>query len=99
MSNGDMLNTIKKLVESGDDFTVKQYRMMSLSGMVELGDSIKGLEGEIAKGEKKDLLLGTAVEHVKKDITRLEGKSNRNDTIVGIGTLVGSIIGFVFGSK
>lgn len=32
-------------------------------------------------------------------IKKLEGKSNRNDIIVGIGTVVGSIVGFFFGDK
>jgi hypothetical protein len=34
-----------------------------------------------------------------EDIKRLEGKSNRNDAIVGAGTIIGSIIGFFFGGK
>ena len=32
-----------------------------------------------------------------KDIERLEEKSNRNDAIVGIGTIIGTIAGVIFG--
>ena len=49
MSNGDMLKTIKNLIEDGDPFTAKQFQTMSLTGMVELGDSIKDLRDEIKK--------------------------------------------------
>ena len=41
MSNGEMLKDIKKLIESVEDFTVKQYRNLTLTGMVELGDTLK----------------------------------------------------------
>ena len=100
MSNGKMLHTIKKLIEDGDPFTAKQYQTMSLAGMVELGDSIKSLTGEIK--EVKDDAQSRICPEVKqaaKDIERLETKSNRNDTIVGIGTVIGSVVGFFFGTK
>jgi len=100
MSNGDMLHTIKELIESGDDFTVKQYRVMSLTGMVELGEDIKEVRDEIKKVDSAaQARICPAVIQAQKDIVKLEGKSNRNDTIVGIGTVIGSVIGFVFGNK
>ena len=100
MSNGKMLNQIKELIESGDDFTVKQYRVLSLSGMVELGENIEGLKGDIDKVEQKALSrVCPEVKQTIRDIEKLERKSNRNDTIVGIGTVVGSVVGFIFGNK
>lgn len=33
------------------------------------------------------------------NIEKLEKKSNRNDFIVGVGTIIGSVIGFIFGSE
>ena len=35
----------------------------------------------------------------KDNIERLEAKSNRNDAIVGVGTIIGSVVGFIFGNK
>ena len=100
MSNGDMLKDIKELIASGDDFTVKQYRILSLSGMVQLGDSIKDIRDDIKKvDEKASVRVCPEVLQAQKDIVKLEGKSNRNDVIVGIGTVIGSIGGFIFGSK
>ena len=100
MSNGDMLHTIKELIESGDDFTVKQYRILSLSGMVELGENITALKKEITVVDKDaQSRICPEVNQAIKDIERLEKKSNRNDTIVGVGTIIGSIVGFVFGNK
>ena len=32
-------------------------------------------------------------------IKKLDEKSNRNDVIVGAGTIIGSVIGFIFGNK
>ncbi len=32
-------------------------------------------------------------------IEKLETKSNRNDVIVGVGTIIGSVVGFIFGNK
>ena len=34
-----------------------------------------------------------------KAIKALEAKSNRNDTIVGVGTIIGSVVGFIFGKE
>ena len=100
MSNGDMLKTIKNLVESGDDFTVKQYRVMSLTGMVELGDKIESLQGEIKQVDKSaQARVCKEVVQAGKDIERLEKKSNRNDTVVGFATVLGTIAGLIFGNK
>ena len=100
MSNGDMLKTIKELIESGDDFSVKQYRIMSLTGMVELGEDIKDVRHEINKVDKAaQARVCEPVKQAKIDIGKLEGKSNRNDFIVGFGTIVGSVVGFIFGNK
>ena len=100
MSNGKMLNDIKKLIESGEDFTVKQYRVLTLSGMVELGDSIENLRGDIRKVDDKAMTrICPEVTQAARDIVRLEAKSNRVDAIVGVGTVIGSVIGFFFGSK
>ena len=100
MSNGDMLNTIKELIESGEDFTVKQYRVMSLTGMVELGEDIKEVRDEIKKVDNAaQERVCPAVTQAVIDIGKLEKKSNRNDTIVGVGTITGSILGFIFGNK
>lgn len=44
--------------------------------------------------------LAAEVERIRdEDIQRLEDKSNRNDAIVGIGTIIGSVIGFLFGGR
>ncbi len=100
MSNGDMLNTIKKLIESGEDFTVKQYRLMSLTGLVELGADIKDVRDEIKKvDDAAQERVCPAVTQAIKDIDKLEGKSNRNDIFVGIGTIMGTIGGILFGNK
>ena len=100
MSNGDMLKTIKALIESGEDFTVKQYRVMSLTGMVELGADIKEVRDEISKvDEAAQDRICPAVVQAQKDIKKLEGKSNRNDVLVTLATAISGVIGFVFGSK
>jgi len=100
VSNGDMLKDIKELIASGDDFTVKQYRILSLSGMVQLGDSIKDIRDDIKKvDDKASERVCPAVLQAQKDITKMEDKSNRNDVIVGIMTGIGTAIGFVFGTK
>lgn len=100
MSNGSMIKDIKTLIESGDDFTAKQYRILSLSGMVELGEDMKAVRDEINKVDKAaQARVCKDVIQAQKDIKKLEEKSNRNDTIVGIGTIVGSVVGFVFGNK
>ena len=100
MSNGDMLNTVKKLIESGDPFTAKQFQTMSLTGMVELGEDIKEVRDEINKVDKAaQARICPAVLQAQKDIEKMEGKSNRNDFIVGFGTIVGSVVGFIFGNK
>ena len=98
--SGDILKSIKKLVESGDDFTVKQYRIMSLTGMVELGEDIQDVRKEIKKvDDAAQARICPAVIQAQKDIGKIEKKSNRNDFIVGIGTIVGSVVGFIFGNK
>jgi len=100
MSNGNMIKDIKQLIESGEDFTAKQYRVLSLSGMVELGEGLKEVRNEIAKVDSAaQARICPAVEQAQKDIDRLEGKSNRNDVIVGIGTVLGTVGGFIFGNK
>jgi len=100
MSNGNMLVDIKKLIESGEDFTVKQYRILSLSGMVELGEGLKEVRNEIAKVDSAaQARICPAVEQAQKDIDKLEGKSNRNDVFVGVGTILGTIGGILFGNK
>ena len=100
MSNGTMLHTIKKLIEDGDDFTVKQFRTMTLTGMVELGENISEMRGEIKQvNSDAQSRICPEVKQAQIDIGKLEKKSNRSDTIVGVGTVIGSVIGFVFGSK
>ena len=100
MSNGDMLKTIKNLIDDGDPFTAKQFQTMSLTGMVELGDNIKNLSDEINKVDTAaQNRVCPAVLQTQKDIEKLEGKSNRNDVIVGVGTVLGTIGGFLFGTK
>ena len=100
MSIGDMLKTIKNLIEDGDPFTAKQFQTMSLTGMVELGDSIKDIRDEIKKvDEAAQDRICPAVEQAQKDIEKLEGKSNRNDVLVTLATAISGVIGFVFGSK
>ena len=100
MSNGEMLKDIKKLIESGEDFSVKQYRILTLSGMVELGDSLKAVIGEIDKvNSAAQTRICPEVKQAVIDIGKLETKSNRNDAYVGIGTVFGTIAGILFGSK
>lgn len=100
MSNGDMLNTIKKLIESGDDFSVKQYRILSLSGMVELGEGLEDVRDEIKKvDDAAQERICPAVIQAGKDIEKLEGKSNRNDILVTLATGISGVIGFIFGNK
>ena len=100
MSNGDMLKDIKTLIESGDDFTVKQYRILSLSGMVQLGDDIKTLRSEIQASESKAMTrVCPEVKQAAIDIKKLEDKSNRNDILVTLATAISGTIGFIFGGK
>jgi len=100
MSNGEMLKDIKKLIESGEDFTVKQYRILTLSGMVELGDTLKEVIGEIDKvNSAAQTRICPEVKQAAVDIQKLETKSNRNDAYVGIGTVFGTIAGILFGNK
>jgi len=93
MSSGDMLKDIKELIASGDDFSVKQYRILSLSGMIELGDKMDEIEAAAMERHCP------ALEQVEKDVARLEKKSNRNDGYVTIATIVGSITAAIFGSR
>jgi len=100
MSNGNMLKDIKNLIASGDDFTVKQYRILSLSGMVELGDNINDLRDDIKKvDEKASVRVCPEVLQAQKDIVKLEGKSNRNDGLVTIAGIAGAITAAIFGGK
>ena len=100
MSNGNMLKDIKNLIASGDDFTVKQYRILSLSGMVELGDNINDLRDDIKKvDEKASVRVCPEVLQSQKDIVKLEGKSNRNDGLVTIAGIAGAITAAIFGGK
>ena len=100
MSNGDMLKDIKELIASGDDFSVKQYRILSLSGMVQLGDSIKDIRDDIKKvDEKASVRVCPEVLQAQKDIVKLEGKSNRNDGLVTIAGIADAITAAIFGGK
>jgi len=100
MGNGDMLKDIKELIASGDDFSVKQYRILSLSGMVQLGDSIKDIRDDIKKvDEKASVRVCPEVLQAQKDIVKLEGKSNRNDGLVTIAGIAGAITAAIFGGK
>ena len=100
MGNGDMLKDIKELIASGDDFTVKQYRVLSLSGMVQLGDNIKELRDEVkAVDEKAMIRVCPEVIQANKDIGKLEKKSNRNDGYVTLATIAASITAAIFGGK
>lgn len=100
MSNGDMLKTIKNLIEDGDPFTAKQFQTMSLTGMVELGDNIKNLSNEIKKVDgAAQSRICPEVKQAAIDIGKLETKSNRMDTLVGAGTILGTIAGVLFGTK
>jgi len=100
MSNGDMLKDIKELIASGDDFSVKQYRILSLSGMVQLGDSIKDIRDDIKKvDEKASVRVCPEVIQAQKDIVKLEKKSNRNDGYVTLATIAASITAAIFGSR
>jgi len=100
MSNGDMLKDIKELIASGDDFSVKQYRILSLSGMVQLGDNINDLRDDIKKvDEKASVRVCPEVLQAQKDIVKLEGKSNRNDGLVTIAGIAGAITAAIFGGK
>ena len=100
MSNGDMLKDIRELIASGDDFSVKQYRILSLSGMVQLGDNINDLRDDIKKvDEKASVRVCPEVLQAQKDIVKLEGKSNRNDGLVTIAGIAGAITAAIFGGK
>ena len=100
MSNGNMLVDIKKLIESGEDFTVKQYRILSLSGMVELGDAIKEMGQKITTVDTAaKTRVCPAVIEAQKDIDKLEGRSDKRDVLVGAGTILGTIAGVIFGNK
>ena len=100
MSNGEMLKDIKDLIASGEDFTVKQYRILTLSGMVEMGDKIDALNSEMANVDEKAMSrICPAVETAQADIEKLERKSGRMDTLVGAGTILGTIAGLIFGNK
>jgi len=100
MSNGEMLKDIKKLIESGEDFSVKQYRILTLSGMVELGDTLKEVIGEIDKvNSAAQTRICPEVKQAVIDIGKLETRSNRMDALVGAGTVFGTIAGFLFGNK
>jgi len=75
MSNGDMLKDIKELIASGDDFSVKQYRILSLSGMVQLGDSIKDIRDDIKKvDDKASERVCPEVLQAQKDIVKVGRK-------------------------
>ena len=100
MSNGDMLNTVKKLIESGDPFTAKQFQTMSLTGMVELGEDIKEVRDEINKVDKAaQARICPAVLQAQKDIGKLEKKSTRNNLLVTLATGISGVVGFIFGNK
>ncbi|HDD61479.1 MAG TPA: hypothetical protein ENF22_02980 [Chloroflexi bacterium] len=95
-----MIKEIKQLIESGDDFTAKQFRILSLSGMVELGEAIEDVRNEIKKVDAAaQARVCPKVLQAQRDIERLEGKSNRNDVIVAFGTIIGSIVGVFVGNK
>ena len=100
MSNGEMLKNIKELIESGDDFTAKQYRILTLSGIIEIGGMIHELREEIKVVDDKAMTrICPAVEQAQKDIGKLEAKSNRNDLMVTIAAIAGSIGAAIFGSE
>lgn len=100
MSNGSMLKDIKDLIESGESFTTKQYQVLSLSGMVELGDEIKDVRAELKNvNTAAQTRVCPEVAQAQKDIEDLEKKSNRMDTLVGAGTILGTIAGLIFGNK
>ena len=100
MGNGNMLKDIKGLIESGETFTTKQYQVLSLSGMVELGEEIKSIKGELANvNTAAQTRICPEIIAVQNDIKRIEGKSNKNDILVGAGTIFGTIAGLIFGNK
>jgi len=100
MSNGTMMKDIKTLIESGEAFTTKQYQVLSLSGMVELGDEIKEVKRELKNvNTAAQTRVCKEVKQAQKDIEALEKKSGRMDTLVGAGTILGTIAGLIFGNK
>ena len=100
MSNGDMLKTIKTLIENDEPFTAKQYQTMSLTGMVELGDAIKEMGQKITTVDAAaQTRVCPAVKEVQKDVKRIEGKSDKRDVFVSVGTILGTIAGVIFGNK
>jgi len=100
MSNGDMLKTIKTLIENDEPFTAKQYQTMSLTGMVELGDAIKEMGQKITTVDTAaKTRVCPAVIEAQKDIDKLEGRSDKRDVLVGAGTILGTIAGVIFGNK
>ena len=100
MSNGDMLKTIKTLIENDEPFTAKQYQTMSLTGMVELGDAIKEMGQKITTVDTAaQTRVCPAVIEAQKDIDKLEGRSDKRDVLVGAGTILGTIAGVIFGNK
>ena len=100
MSNGEMLSTIKELIENGDPFTAKQFQVMVLSGVVEVGDEIKKVRDDLNKVDKSaQSRVCEKVLQAEKNIEKLEGKSNRNDSIVSVGVIISTVIGAIFGNK
>lgn len=76
--------------------------MVKLDQMGKKLDDIKAISEDNRRAlrgyDDKPGLVGR-VGAVEDSLDKLEEKSNRNDVIVGAGTIVGSVIGFIFGQK
>ena len=114
MSNGEsVLINIRKMVENGEELSVKEFRIFMLSTAID-GEKAR----KSAAKERKKILdtvddkiqcledkiddhpeMCSQAETNKEEIDRLRNKSDRNDVLVTMATIASGIGAAIFGSK
>jgi len=87
MSNGSMLTEIKNLIDSGEDFTARQYRQLMLSAMLEMGEKIEMVETGLATRKCSSLAV------VENEVKILRRRNNITDLLTAVMTSVAVYLG------
>jgi len=108
MTNGEMLTVLERIIDGedvfGEDVTPKAISLLTLAGVHDVRnaqqETIKRLdkiEEVIEENETRSTSNKSRLETNRTEITRLRNRGNRNDLFLGVSTVIGTIIGSIFG--
>lgn len=98
MSNGNMIQQLRKMSEA-DTITNKQAIQFIMAGVADLLENQHIAKEERETTNQELIKMNSRIGNAEEDIGDLKKHSNKFDAIIGFLTLLGTVIGSIFGSQ